>query len=81
MSNYEDPAKSPIIQEIIISNRIGIIVDEIARRLQIHPEEAFDLFYCSDTCARLHDRDTGLYLYGELYIADEFEREMQAKCR
>ena len=31
----------------------------------------------SDTCARLHDKYTGLYLYGDLYIADEFVLEMQ----
>ena len=30
----------------------------------------------SSTCARLHDKSTGLYLYGDLYIADEFVLEM-----
>lgn len=38
---------------------------------------ALKMFCRSDTCARLHDKSTGLYLYGDLYIADEFILEMQ----
>lgn len=34
------------------------------------------LFYESQTCADLHDRSTGLYLYGDLYVADEYMREI-----
>lgn len=71
----EDPIKSPIIQEIILSNRIGAISAELSERLQIEPAKALTLFYESQTCADLHDRTTGLYLYGNLYIADEFMRE------
>ena len=74
---FEDPVKSPIIQEIIISNRIGAISVELAKRLNIEPVQALQLFYDSQTCADLHDKATGLYLYGDLYIADEYMRE---KC-
>jgi len=74
---YEDPAKSPIIQEIIISNRIGAIAVDLAERLDIEPVRALKLFYESKTCADLHDKSTGLYLYGNKYIADEFIREKQ----
>lgn len=74
---FEDPVKSPIIQEIIISNRIGAISVELAKRLNIEPVQALQLFYESQTCADLHDKATGLYLYGDLYIADEYMRE---KC-
>ena len=80
MSNlivYEDSAKSQIIQEIIISNRIGAISMELAKRLGIEPVKALKLFYESKTCADLHDKSTGLYLYGDLYVADEFMREME----
>lgn len=74
---YEDPTKSPIIQEIIISNRIGAIAVDLAERLDIEPVRALKLFYESKTCADLHDKSTGLYLYGNKYIADEFIREKQ----
>ena len=74
---YDDPVKSPIIQEIILSNRIGAISMELARRLDIEPVQALELFYDSQTCADLHDKSTGLYLYSDLYIADEFIQESQ----
>ena len=74
MSEIEDPVKSPVIQENIMSNRIGFISVELAKRLNIAPEKALQLFYESQTCADLHDKSTGLYLYGDLYVADEFMR-------
>ena len=73
----KDPIKSPVIQEIIMSNRIGTISVELAKRLNIAPEKALQLFYESQTCADLHDKSTGLYLYGDLYVADEFMREKE----
>ncbi len=76
---YEDPIKSPIIQEIIMSNRIGAISVELAKRLNVEPVKALQLFYESQTCADLHDKSTGLYLYGDLYVADEFMREKENK--
>jgi hypothetical protein len=74
MSEVEDPVKSPVIQEIIMSNRIGAISVELAKRLNIEPVKALQLFSESQTCADLHDKSTGLYLYGDLYVADEFMR-------
>ena len=74
---FEDPVKSPVIQEIIMSNRIGAISIELAKRLNIEPVKALQLFYESQTCADLHDKSTGLYLYGDLYVADEFMREKE----
>ena len=76
-NQFEDPVKSPIVQEIILSNRIGAISMELAKRLDIEPVKALELFYESQTCADLHDKSTGLYLYSDLYIADEFIREKQ----
>ena len=74
---FDDPVKSPVIQEIIMSNRIGAISIELAKRLNIEPVKALQLFYESQTCADLHDKSTGLYLYGDLYVADEFMRESE----
>ncbi len=62
---------------ILLSGRIGIIANAIAKRLGIDGVRALKLFYESDTCRWLHDKETGLYLIGELYIADEFLLEMQ----
>ena len=74
---YDDPVSSPIVQEIILSNRIASIAMELSRRLDIEPVKALEMFYESQTCADLHDKSTGLYLYSDLYIADEFIQEIQ----
>lgn len=67
------------VRDIILWNRIGRIVTKLSEKLQVAPEEAFDIFYLSETCAKLHDEKTGLYLYGDLYIIDELIRELQDK--
>ena len=73
--DYDDPIKSPVVQEIIMSNRIGAISMELAKRLNIEPVKALQLFYESKTCADLHNKETGLYLFGDLYIVDEYIQE------
>jgi hypothetical protein len=75
----EDILKSPDIQEIILSTQIGCIAAELSERLDISPSRALSLFYESQTCADLHDKCTGLYLFGNKYIADEFVLEYQRK--
>lgn len=71
----DDPFKTPIVQEILMSNRIGAIAMLLSKRLDIEPLRALKLFYESKTCADLHDKSTGLYLYGDPYVADVFMRE------
>ena len=76
--NYnDDPVKTPIVQEILMSNRIGAIAMLLSKRLDIEPLRALKLFYESQTCADLHDKSTGLYLYGDPYVADEFMRDKE----
>lgn len=75
--NYNNPTKSPVVQEIIMSNRIGAITILLAKQLNIDNVKALKLFYESETCRKLHDKSTGLYLFGDLYIVDEFMREME----
>ena len=71
--------KSPVVQEIIMSNRIGAIAVVLSARLGITDIQALKLFYESQTCANLHDKSTGLYLYGDHYVADEYMREMEGR--
>ena len=66
------------IIDILRWGSIGIIVCRIAKLLNITPLRALKDFYRSDTCSRYHDRKTGLYLYSEYYIADEYLLERQA---
>ena len=75
--DYDDPIKSPVVQEIIMSKRIGAISMELAKRLNIEPVKALQLFYESKTCADLHNKETGLYLFGDLCIVDEYIQEKE----
>lgn len=72
---YSDPVKSPEIQELILSTRIGMISAELSKRLNVSPVKALQLFYESRTCANLHDKSTGLYLFSNPYIVDEWMLE------
>lgn len=84
-STPESPQKLPLItdditvRDIILWNRIGRISVLLAKRLNIEPERAFDIFYESDTCEHLHDETSGLYLMGDLYLVDEVMIELQRK--
>lgn len=68
-----------MIKDMIRYQRIGCISVRLSERLDISPEDAFDIFYESETCQRFHNPETGLYLYGDLYIVDEVIRELQDK--
>lgn len=68
-----------MLRDTVFWTKIGRIVVRLSERLDVSPEEAFDIFYESDTCERFHNPDTGLYLYGDLYIVDEVMHELQDK--
>ncbi len=70
----------PNVENIIVGGRIGIIANAIAKKLNINSIEALELFFESEACNNFHDKETGLYLFSELYIADEFLLEYQKKC-
>lgn len=76
LNNNDKPLKSPVIQEIIMSNRIGAIAVILAKKLDIDNVKALKLFYESETCSKLHDKSIGLYLYSDLYIVDDFMIKM-----
>lgn len=76
LNNNDKPLKSPVIQEIIMSNRIGAIAVILAKKLDIDNVIALTLFYESETCSKLHDKSIGLYLYSDLYIVDDFMIKM-----
>ncbi|MCD8208947.1 MAG: hypothetical protein LUD72_13495 [Bacteroidales bacterium] len=71
--------KTPEIQNILMSGRIGIISARIAELLGVEPVRALEMFYESETCRQLHNPETGLYLFGDQYIADEFLLEINKK--
>ena len=65
------------VREILLWQRIGCIVVALANKLKISYKKALDIFYSSDTCRRLHDERSGLYLRSDLYIVDEILLEKE----
>ena len=51
----------------------------IARKQKISKVRAFDKFIKSETARTLFDQDSGMWLNGPDYIADEYKREMYFK--
>ena len=49
--------------------KIGRVCALLAKRLDISPERAFDIFQNSRTCDLLHDERSLLYLMSDGYIA------------
>ncbi|MCD8387277.1 MAG: hypothetical protein LUD17_10355 [Bacteroidales bacterium] len=78
MNRIVDPMKSPEIQDILRGNDIGLTAAVLSKRLQIEPWRALEMFYRSRTCAQYHDKSTGLYLFSENYLAEEYIRELQS---
>ncbi len=60
------------LNDIVRWGSIGIIACKLAKKLKVSPLQALKDFYRSKTCERFHDRKTGLYLYSDLYIVDEY---------
>lgn len=58
--------------------KIEKICTKLAKRLDISPERAFDIFQNSKTNEQLHDERSLLYLMGDLYIVDNIIMELQS---
>ena len=58
--------------------KIGRICTLLAKRLDISPERAYDIFQMSKTNELLHDERSLLYLMSDLYIVDDVIMELQS---
>ena len=68
-----------MLSDILMWNKVGRVVTLIAKRLNISPERALDLFYNSETSLRLHNANDYLYMMGDFYIADELIAELRVR--
>lgn len=57
--------------------KIGRICTKLAKRLDITPERAFDIFQMSKTNKLLYDERSLLYLMSDLYIVDSIIEELK----
>lgn len=63
------------VRQILLWQQIGCVVVALAEKLGVTYKKALDIFYSSNTCQRLHDERSGLYLHSHIYLADEVIRE------
>lgn len=68
-----------MLSQELMAMKVTDIILLLASRLDVTPERALDLFFTSETCRRLHDPRTGLYLMGDRYIIDDVMMELRAK--
>lgn len=64
------------VSDILRWGRMGSIACRISEKLKITPLQALKDFFRSNTCRRFHDRKTGLYLFSDLYIVDDYLMEI-----
>ncbi|MDR0516194.1 MAG: hypothetical protein LBH25_04035 [Fibromonadaceae bacterium] len=48
---------------------VRMTIDEIAKQKNVQLDEAFDLFYNSEVCEMLSDRETGFFTYAPQDLA------------
>ena len=59
--------------------KIGRICTLLAKRLDVPPERAFDIFQNSKTCELLYDERSMLYLMSDAYIVDGIVMEIASQ--
>lgn len=67
-----------MLPPLLLWNKIGRVVTILSEELNIDAETALDLFYQSRTNELLHDDTTGMYLFGDRYLADEVLLELHS---
>ena len=68
-----------MLSDMLMWNKIGRIVTRLSETLDIDPARALDIFYRSQVCKDLHNPETELYIRGDIYILNDFLKEIQDK--
>ena len=63
----------------LLWNKIARIIKQLADTLHISTDRALQIFYDSDVCRMLHDKELGLHLMSYTYIVNDFIEELRDK--
>ena len=63
----------------LLWNKIARIIKQLADTLHISTDRALQIFYDSDVCRMLHDKDLGLHLMSDTYIVNDLIAELRNK--
>ena len=68
-----------IMLDFLLWNKIARIIKQLADTLHISTDRALQIFYDSDVCRMLHDRELGLHLMSDTYIVNDLIEELRNK--
>ena len=57
--------KNIVMLDFLLWNKIARIIAQLAYTLHISTDRALQIFYDSDVCRMLHDKDLGLHLMSD----------------
>lgn len=67
------------MQDFLLWNKIARIIMQLAETLNVSTDRALQIFYDSDVCHMLHDKDMGLHLMSDTYIVNDLIEELRRK--
>lgn len=65
--------------DFLLWNKIARIIAQLADDLHISTDRALQIFYDSDVCQMLHNKELGLYLMSDTYIVNDLIEELRRK--
>lgn len=65
--------------DFLLWNKIARIIAQLAEILQISTDRALAIFYESDVCQMLHNKELGLHLMSDTYIVNDLIEELRRK--
>ena len=65
--------------DFLLWNKIVRIIAQLADTLHISTDRALQIFYDSDVCCMLHDKEFGLHLMSDTYIVNDLIEEVRGK--
>ena len=71
--------KGIVMLDFLLWNKIARIIKQLADTLHISTDRALQIFYDSDVCRMLHDKELGLHLMSDTYIVNDLIEELRGK--
>ena len=68
-----------IMLDFLLWNKIARIIKQLSDTLHISTDRALQIFYDSDVCQMLHDKELGLHLMSDTYIVNDLIEELRGK--
>lgn len=65
--------------DFLLWNKIARIIMQLAETLDISTDRALQIFYDSEVCRLLHDKEMGLHLMSDTYIVNDLIEELRSK--